>query len=403
MLFSLMTVTAQRNAPIGAQAAAVARANNSFAFDAYARLPKGQGNFFFSPYSAESALAMAWAGAAGRTASQMASALHLPDEGHVNAGFEALMTKFKSDEQEAGDEVRGQAMNGIPYQLFVANSMWCQQGFPFHDAFLKIGQHQYGASLQRVDFQRAPDAAAWRINDWVAKQTHGKIENIISGRVIDPTTRLVLADAIYFRARWRVQFEKSRTHDAPFHLDFKHAFFVPTMNVETELGYYEAEQLRVLEIPYFSRRISMIILLPTTADGLSNLDSSLNDVQMNQWLAQMQPRQVNLFLPRFKFATEIRLDDTLRAMGMTDAFSSKADFSRIADAPLFISAVLQKAFVDVNEEGTEATAATIVASAAGALPQPPPPVLMKVDHPFIFLLRHNETGAILFIGRVSKP
>jgi serpin B len=404
LVLSTQGVTADGSPLSPAGAGGAALANNEFAFDAYAHLAKEPGNLFFSPYSAENVLALAWAGAGGQTAGQMAKVLHLLDPaGGADAGFAALTTKLNADEQPAAGLVGADGKTGIPFQLFVANSMWCQQSFPFRKAFLTVGQDQYGASLHQVDFQQATEAARLEINDWLAKETHGKIENMIPSGALDPLARLVLANAVYFKAHWHVQFDKSRTHDAPFHIDSKQSLTVPTMNQESEFEYCEAKNLRVLELPYFSGRISMIILLPAKVEGLPGLERSLNARQLSQWLAQTQPRQVNLFLPRFKFANELRLDDTLRAMGMTDAFSLTADFSGIATGPLFISAVLQNAYVDVNEEGTEATAATAGWAAGGIPPKPPPPVILRVDHPFIFLIRHNETGAILFVGRVARP
>jgi serpin B len=215
---------------------------------------------------------------------------------------------------------------------------------------------------------------------------------------------LVLADAIYFKGHWRVEFDKSRTQEAPFHLNAGQTRSVPTMNEQDRFGYNETEGLEMLELPYFARKMSLIIFLPKEVDGLSKLDQSLNATRVNQLLTQMQSREVNVFLPKFKLTSQFSLADTLRAMGVTDAFSPQANFSGISSLPsLYIDAVLHKAYVNVDEEGTEAAAATAVAFASAIEPPRPPPVIFRVDHPFLFLIRDNQTGSILFIGRVMDP
>jgi serpin B len=292
------------------------------------------------------------------------------------------------------------AMQGIPFQLYVVNSIWGQQQFRFGDDYLKIAKDDYGASLRLLDFKSSPESARQQINDWVAQQTREKIQNIIPGGALSDATRMVLANAIYFKARWRVQFDKSRTKDAPFHTDPRRTISTPTMNGQSEAGYADIEGMRLLELPYFSRKMSMLILLPP---DIVSLEKSFGAQWLAGALAKIQPSQVNVFLPKFKIDNGFRLDHPLQMMGMADAFSDTADFSGIAPGNLFIDAVLQKAYIDVDEEGTEATAATVVASAAGGLPEPPLPIVMKIDRPFIFLLRHKQTGAILFMGRVMNP
>jgi len=379
-------------------------ANNAFAFDLYTRLAKQPGNFFLSPYSVETALTLALAGARGQTGDQMSKVLHLAAAGSaVHVGLGALIRRLQADEEPARDFVHDASMMGVPYQLVVANSIWSQQGFSFQDDFLRIGRVQYGAELNQLDFARAPESARQRINDWVVQQTQHKIENIIPPGGLDKSTRLVLADAIYFKARWRVEFDKSQTRDAPFHSNPNKAVSVPTMTLKDRFGYKETESLQILEMPYFSGKMSQIILLPKEMDGLSKLEQSLNATRINQLLAQAQEREVIVFLPKFKFASQFNLVPTLRSMGMTDAFTPQADFSGMSSSPLFIDQVLHKAYVDVNEEGTEAAAATVIDMALAVEPPPPQPVVFKADHPFLFLIRHNQTGAIIFMGRVTSP
>jgi serpin B len=381
-------------------------ANNAFAFDLYSRLANQPGNLFFSPYSIETALAMTWAGAKGKTANQMSKVLHLSeDTGNVHAGFSALIKNLNADEQPAEDFLHDAAMRGIPYQLFMANSLWCQQGYPLRDDFLKIARDQYDAGLNQVDFSEAAESARQQINNWVAQQTQDKIENLIPSGGVDSSVRLVLADAIYFKGRWRVEFDKSQTQDAPFHLNVSQTISVRTMNVKDRFDYNETESFQMLELPYFSGKMSLIILLPKEVDGLSKLEQTLNATQINQLLAQRQSREVNVFLPKFKLTSQFSLANILQAMGMTDAFSSQADFSGIDGMKsLYLGAVFHKAYVNVDEEGTEAAATTaVVAYALGIEPPPRLPVVFRADHPFLFFIRHNQTGAILFMGRVTSP
>ena len=384
----------------------VVMANNAFAFDLYSHLENQSGNLFFSPYSIETALAMTWAGARGETADQMSKVLHLSgDTGNIHAGFAALIKNLKEGEQPAGDFLHDAELRGIPYQLSVANSLWCQQGYPFQDDFLKIARDQYDAGLNQVDFSEAAESARQQINNWVAKQTQDKIENLIPRGGIDSTTRLVLANAIYFKGHWRVEFDKSQTQDAPFHPNPSQTISVRTMNVQDRFGYTETENLQMLELPYFAGKMSIIILLPKKVDGLPKLEQSLNAARMGQLLAQMQAREVNVFLPKFKLTSEFSLANKLQTMGMADAFSPQADFSGIDGMKsLYIGAVLHKAYVDIDEEGTEAAAATAVIAVASAVEPPrPSPVIFRADHPFLFLIRHDQTGAILFMGRVTSP
>jgi serpin B len=379
--------------------------NTAFALDLYGKLRTRDGNLFFSPYSISTALAMAWAGAKGETAGQMSEVLHLyGDASNVQAGVAALIKSLNAGEQPAEDFLHDAVLRGIPYQLFVANSLWCQHGYPFRDDFLKIVRDQYGAGLNQVDFMGDAESARQQINDWVAKQTQDRIKNLIPSGGIHTSTRLVLADAIYFKGHWRVEFDKSRTQEAPFHLNAGQTRSVLTMNEQDRFGYNETEGLEMLELPYFARKMSLIIFLPKEVDGLSKLDQSLNATRVNQLLTQMQSREVNVFLPKFKLTSQFSLADTLRAMGVTDAFSPQANFSGISSLPsLYIDAVLHKAYVNVDEEGTEAAAATAVAFASAIEPPRPPPVIFRVDHPFLFLIRDNQTGSILFIGRVMDP
>ena len=201
-----------------------------------------------------------------------------------------------------------------------------------------------------------------------------------------------------------MEFDKSKTQDAPFYAGSNRSTPASIMDVQDDFDYAEAQDLQILELPYFARQMSLVILLPKQVDGLSKLERSLSPARISQLLGQMQSRQVNVFLPKFKLTSEFNLANTLQAMGMTQAFSPQADFSGMSSLPsLYIGFVLHKAYVNVDEEGTEAAAATAVGEMMGILAPPPPPVVFRADHPFLFLIRHNQSGATLFMGRLTSP
>lgn len=289
-------------------------------------------------------------------------------------------------------------------EVVLANSLWGQKDIGFRSPFLKTCRSQYGALLSQVDFENAPQAAL-DINAWASKATGGKIENLYPANGIDKSTRLVLASAAYFKASWQFPFDKAKTQSAPFHRAQGKAQEVPMMEMQTLLTYGESKTLQAVELPYRSRELSMIVVLPKRANGLAELEESLNEGQMTQILSWVKPQEVRVILPRFKFDSEFGLAGALQELGMNDAFSAGiADFTGIADGELFVGAVRQKSHVEVNEEGTEAAAAAAVEVRDSAMPKgSPEPFLFRADHPFIFLIRHNPTGAILFMGRVARP
>lgn len=373
--------------------AAAAAANNAFAIDIYPKIARTNGNLVFSPYSAHSALALTWAGARGATAQQMAAVLHL---GRDRAGMCEQLAALRNwlNPSETADKGR---------QVIVANAIWADKSLALKSDFLKTAREQFGAMLSQVDFKDT-DASAKAINDWVSKETSGKIENLISPPAISGAS-LVLTDAIYCKGRWRKPFPKGATRNAPFHLADGATEDVPLMNVEGQFNYGESKTMQVVDLPFSAGRLSMVLFLPKDPDALAEVERSMNDADMTQNMAWVKPQVVHVFLPRFEFDASFSLQDTLQEMGMTDAFSSDfAKFSGIADGGLFISTVLQKCAVNVNEEGAEAAAATAVIMATGAAPVPNPNAFVfRADHPFMFLIRHNDTGAILFMGRVARP
>ena len=336
---------------------------------------------------------MAYAGAEGETERQMADVLHfeLP-EGRLHAAYGTLAAVLNAGTKD--------------YRLSTANRLWGQNTYPFHDEYLATTRDQYRAELARIDFAQT-EQARQTINAWVEKQTAGKIADLIPPGVLEPITRLVLTNAVYFKGNWADEFPKGATEEADFHVTSDKTTRVPLMHQTDEFGYAESDGLQVLAMPYAGRDLSMVVLLPTDADGLADLEKRLTAENLASWTSGLGERKVRVFLPRFKMTSEFSLKETLQALGMTLPFSeTEADFSGISSAEeLMISAVVHKAYVEVNEQGTEAAAASAVLIAPRSAPfeRPEQPPVFRADHPFVFLIRDNRTGAILFLGRVVNP
>jgi serpin B len=376
-----------------AQRAALAESNNAFCMDLYARLRGEPGNLFFSPASISTAFAMSYAGASGNTASEMAAALHftLPPE-QLHPAMGALLARLNAP--HAG------------YQLHVANALWVQQGEHFLPQFLEVTRTSYAAGLHTVDFAHGSEAARSTINGWVEKQTADKIRDLMPAGTVTPDTRLVLTNAIYFNGDWKDPFDKTATQNEDFHLSGSGSVKTPLMHRAGGYNFFDGGSFKALEMPYKEGELSMIVLLPNDADGLQALEQSLTPANLHGWTAKLQyARRVILTLPRFTMTQRFELNDVLAALGMKLAFErGKADFSGMTGEPgLWIGSAIHKAFIDVNEEGTEAAAATGISMRAGAAMREPPPTVFRADHPFLFLIRENTSGNILFMGRVTDP
>jgi len=383
----------------------IVQSSNAFAVSLYGKLAAGEGNLFCSPSSIHTALAMTFAGAAGKTAEQMQKALCLPErlwvvegsaaelpwaQNRLHAGYRHLLSELKPA-KEAG------------YKLNVANALWGQKGYPWLAEFLKVTKDNYGAGLREVDFSDTEHARN-TINRWVEEQTKDKIKDLLAKGVLNSYTRLVLTNAIYFKGDWQTQFDEKFTKDAPFKLASGGEVQVPMMFQEATFRYTEDKDLQVLRMPYAGDELAMIVILPRAIDGLAEFEKTLSSTKLRNLIDIMPKKKVRVFLPRFKMTSQFSLARTLSEMGMKDAFvPDTADFSGMnGRRDLFISAVVHKAFVDVNEEGTEAAAATGVAISVTSVRIEKPPEF-RADHPFLFLIRHERTGAILFIGRVMNP
>lgn len=374
-----------------ADAAAVVAGNTRFSLDLYRQLRAAEGNLFFSPYSISTALAMTYAGASGTTRQQMAETLHfMPDQRMLHPAFSSIQSQLKQ-EQEKG-----------ALELSIANALWIEKNFSLLQTFTDLTGRYYEAALKKVDFTNETEKSRLTINTWVEEKTKNKIQELIKPGVLDSSTRLVLTNAIYFKGNWARRFKQDRTKEEQFWIAPGTAVMVPMMNQQDEFGYMEDETLQALEMPYAGDSLSMIVLLPRKIDGLKGLEDILTAEALTSRLDGVRKHDVRVCMPRFTMTAQFELAKILGAMGMPEAFSAKGDFSGMTGGKdLFISAVVHKAFVDVNEEGTEAAAATGVAMRLTAAPAPPP--LFRADHPFIFLIRHKPSGSILFLGRVANP
>jgi serpin B len=375
--------------------------NTTFAFTLYQAAPKDDPNFVFSPYSISQALAMTHAGARGDTATQMAAVLAFTLEpAALGAAFNTLNADLVArGNAEANDDL-GQSAR----QLRLANALWGEQTFPFYTDYLALVEASYGAPLHLTDFINAPDAARDTINAWVAEQTADRIQDILPADVVGPDTRLVLTNAIYFKGAWFNPFNQGATVDAPFFLLDGSTVDVPMMHTTAFFGYAEGEGYRAVQLSYQGSDLALLVMVP---DDFVAFEAALTAEIFNSIARDITYTQVQLGLPRFTFETALSLSETLKALGMTDAFDSgRADFSGMAavapDANLYISDALHKAFIAVDEEGTEAAAATAIIMGVTSAPADEPRPF-TVDHPFIFAIRDMQTGSVLFLGRVLDP
>ena len=387
----LMLVQVAGNA--AADVKTLVKDNTAFAIDLYQKLrTSSEGNIFFSPYSISTALAMTYAGARGDTEKQMTQVLHFSlDQKNLHPTFAELEQNLNQVQKKGN------------VNLCIANSLWPQKDYIFLKDYLSVLKQSYGTSVSPMDYKNAAEPARQAINKWVEGKTSEKIRDLIQPGVLDQLTRLVLVNAIYFKGNWAEQFKTSNTQNAPFFLLSGKSVQALLMNQKHKFRYTETDSEQVLELPYAGNQLSMLVILPKQKKGLPELEKRLNEGSIGRWNAALTEQEIVVFLPKFKMTSQFLLNQALVAMGMPDAFCDKADFSGMdGRKDLYISAAIHKAFVDVNEEGTEAAAATaVVMRFLSAMP--PQLEIFRADHPFIFLIRENVTGSILFIGRVMDP
>lgn len=374
----------------------IVQGNNEFALDLYRCLANsGSTNLFFSPYSISTALAMTFASARGKTEREMAEVLRYPFRQSLHSHLAGL-TKVIFGSENSG------------YQAKIANRIWGQVSYKFRPEFLELLRTEYATDLEQLDFGGQATAASQRINEWIAEQTARKITALISPDHLNAMTRLLLTNAVYFKGDWTKKFEEAATKETSFHLGLLSKVKVQMMQQQSRFPYTEVGNVQVLQMPYGDESLSMVILLPRRVGGLASLEADLSLVRLKKWLGTLATQMVKVYLPRFRLTEQMALAETLRSMGMASAFSdTDADFFGMSDQKpgLYISNVIHKAFVEVNEKGTEAAAATAVLMAAmmSAAHRPPPIPVFRANHPFVFLIRHNESGSILFMGRVMDP
>ncbi len=363
----------------------VVSANNEFSIDFYKKsIETEEGNVFFSPFSLETALAMTYEGAKGQTATEMQAVLHIPsDDTTRRAGFAGLMNEINSGSDD--------------YQLSTANALWAEKDFTFLDDYFQIVDDYYLGKVTNMDFKNDPEGSRQTINIWVEDQTNNKIKDLIPSGMITDMTRLVLTNAIYFKGNWATQFKEENTHDADWNMADGSKKTVDMMHLrDTEFMYYEDNDLQLLEMPYKGEELSMVILLP---DGsINGLEAMLTLENLETWRGSSHIVEPEVYMPKFKFETKYFLVNQLSEMGMPTAFGA-ADFSGMTGKrDLVIGAVIHQAFVEVNEEGTEAAAATAIIMKETAVMMP---TEFRADHPFLFFIMKGD--AILFMGRVSNP
>ena len=369
--------------------------NNAFALDLYRSLRSQDGNLVYSPFSISLALAMTYAGARNTTESQMAQAMHFLPQDKLHTAFNALDLKLE-------EEHKAETKDQEPLQLNIANAVWAEQTYPFQQDFLDTIALNYGVGINLADFVNQYEPARKEINGWASDKTEEKIKDLLPKGVLDSNTRMVLVNAIYFKADWLDQFDAISTNDYPFHLLDGSTLNVPTMFNEMFIPYKQGDNYQAVELAYAGNTAAMDIIVPDEGK-FEEFESTFDPDTLDEITNNMQPTSVSFGLPKFTFSRDFGLASQLAGLGMPDAFDpDKADFSGMTGGrDLFISNIVHKAFVAVDEKGTEAAAATAVIIAPTGMLMPD--ITLTIDRPFIFIIRDLGTGQILFIGRVLNP
>ena len=370
--------------------------NNAFAFDLYQVLKQTGGNLFYSPYSISEALAMAYAGARGETEQDMAQALNFTlSQDDLHPAFNSLDLQLK----QRGKGAVGK--NGTGFHLDVANAIWGQKDYQFLAQYLDVLAQNYGAGLRIADFINQTEQSRVTINQWISDQTQGKIKDLIPPGVINDMTRLVLTNAVYFNAAWQYPFNSEATSDGPFYLLDGSSVTAPMMKQTESFGYAEGANYEAVELPYSGQELSMVILLPKAGE-FETFENSLDADLVKTIIGELKTSQVSLTMPKFEYESSFGLKQALSTLGMGVAFTPDADFSGMnGDHNLLIQDILHKAFVSIDEAGTEAAAASAVIVGITAMPAQKAQV--TIDRPFLFLIRDIATGSIIFVGRVLNP
>jgi len=373
----------------------ITSANNQFNLDLYKNLiQKEKSNIFFSPYSIFSAMAMVYEGALGKTADEIKAVFHFPEANILKTNFAKLYGELNQKKD---------------FELKTANALWLQKDYPFLSSYLTLLEKYYGGKARNLDFVNETEKSRQMINQYIEEETNKKIKDLIPKGSISPMTRLVLTNAIYFKGVWFWQFDEKMTNNQKFFIRPDFSVEIPMMNMrpeKAEFNYYEDETVQVLEMPYKGEKIVMIVILPRqmlSGRDLLSFESSLTEEKLKTYQTKMEKTKLDaIALPKFKLETKYFLNENLIDLGMPTAFSGRADFSKITGKKDFsISTVIHQAFVEVDEKGTEAAAATAVIMVKSAMGKPPK--IFRADHPFLFYILDKETGTILFFGRMVDP
>jgi serpin B len=392
-----------------------ATATNELGIDLYRKLATGDENRCLSPYSVENALAMTFAGSDGETREEMARVLHFStNDETLHGSFGALQHQLEEMAAKSAKQIADSGKSGGPQQpiiITIANRLFAQKGYDFREKFLALVKERYGAPLEPLDFGQNAAGATQRINAWVLEQTRDRIRDLIPAGALNASTRLALVNAIYLKAPWARPFAKGSTTPQPFHVRGVETVDVPTMNGVSYYGYAKRDGFTAITVPYNDRELQFLVLLPDEVKGLPALEKKITATMLAE-CAKLDGRELKLHLPKFKFEPPtLNLGVTLQDLGMRTAFDQPpgtANFDRLAPRKsndyLYISAVFHKTFIAVDEEGTEAAAATAVAMTVGAAAgKKPEPLEVKIDRPFFYAIQHVPSGACLFIGRVTDP
>lgn len=363
-------------------------ASNRFAFELYERYSSGNGNILFSPYSISTALSMVYEGAGGETADEIEDVFHFIEE--------------PSERMPAIASIHN-TLNGKDrdYELHTANALWMQEDYPILEDYIDAVVNYYSGEANSLDFSGAPEESRVTINDWVEEKTNDRIKDLFPPNSIDRDVVLVLTNAIYFKGDWLNEFDEESTSKELFHVSPTEGVEVDMMSLQGErFNYTGTDEMQILELPYTGKDVSMILILPNEGN-MADVESTLSCDELGVLTEGLEESVVDVYLPRFKLETKYFMKEDLIEMGMPIAFTPSANFTGIAESDgLFIDKVIHQAFIEVNEEGTEAAAATGVVIPRGATQ---PNEVFRADHPFIFIIQDRVTGAILFIGRVAKP
>jgi serine protease inhibitor len=370
---------------------AMIKSNNTFAFELFPYVKSDQQNSFFSPYSISAALAMTYAGARGESEKQISKVLH----------FDSNQTKFHPSYKALLGYISS-LNKADTLTLLCANSMWAQKNYPFSDSYFKLVSKFYDAGLQNLDFKADAEGSRKIINNWVEEKTKSKIQNLLIPGILSDLTRLVLVNAIYFYGSWDKAFDEKETSKAQFYIEGKNNVQADLMHMLFRFRYLDDGDKKIIEIPYLGKTVSMLVILPKENKNLNSIEKSLNLDNYSLWLSMMTEQKIHLYLPKFKVTSEFELSDALKKMGMPHPFSKEADFSGMTGhMDLMIDKIVHKAFVEVNERGTEAAASTavIMREKSGMVDIPE----FRADHPFIFIIKENKYNSILFMGEINDP